>query len=47
MRLVSNPGRALELTGWYPKVSLREGLARTHEWVAANLARYRADEYVV
>jgi NAD dependent epimerase/dehydratase len=47
MHLISNPLRALELTGWSPQISLREGLERTLAWVVANTSRYRADQYVI
>jgi NAD dependent epimerase/dehydratase len=47
MHLISNPERALGLTGWSPQVSLREGLERTLAWIAANTGRYRADQYVI
>jgi NAD dependent epimerase/dehydratase len=46
-RLVSNPALAKALTGWEPVVTLREGLAKTAEWIAANAHRYRTTEYVV
>jgi dTDP-glucose 4,6-dehydratase len=46
-RLVSSPELARELTGWTPQVELRDGLARTIEWVERNTSRYRADEYVI
>lgn len=45
--LLSEPGRARSVLGWEPAVSLREGLERTIEWIAANANRYRADEYVI
>lgn len=35
------------LTGWEPTVPLREGLRRAIDWVAANLSRYRADQYLI
>ena len=46
-RLVSSPEIARELTGWEPTVPLREGLARTIEWIERNLDRYRVDQYVI
>ena len=46
-RLLSNPALAKELMGWQPQVTLREGLAHTLDWIAANTHRYRTDEYVV
>ncbi|HTU98684.1 MAG TPA: SDR family NAD(P)-dependent oxidoreductase [Solirubrobacteraceae bacterium] len=45
--LLSQPTRARELLGWEPRVSLREGLEQTIEWVGLNTKRYRADEYVI
>jgi NAD dependent epimerase/dehydratase len=45
-RLISSPELARELTGWAPQVDLRDGLARTIDWVERNTSRYRADEYV-
>ncbi len=47
MHLISNPQRALELTGWSPRVSLEDGLARTIEWIGANKDRYRTGDYVI
>lgn len=46
-RLLSDPAVAKELMGWQPQVTLREGLAQTLDWIAANAHRYRTDEYVV
>lgn len=46
-RLLSNPALAKELMGWQPQVDLREGLAHTLDWIAANTHRYRTDQYVV
>jgi len=44
MRLLADNTRMRELTAWEPKVSLEAGLAKTSEWVAANVlsdaARY-------
>ena len=45
-RLISDPTLARELTGWEPQYDLRDGLARTIEWIESNLARYRTDHYV-
>jgi len=47
MRLISNPQLALELTGWSCQVSLRDGLARTLDWITANKSRFRTDQYVI
>ena len=46
MRLLADNSRVRELTGWEPVVSLEEGLARTSEWVAANVLR-DASRYAV
>jgi nucleoside-diphosphate-sugar epimerase len=46
-RLISDPSLAQELTGWSAEVDLREGLARTLDWIASNTQRYRASDYVI
>jgi dTDP-glucose 4,6-dehydratase len=46
-RLVSDPRLARELTGWEPRVTLREGLAQTIEWIRSNAHRYAVDQYVI
>jgi NAD dependent epimerase/dehydratase len=46
-RLISDPALALELTGWRPEHDLRDGLARTIEWLGSNRSRYRTDHYVI
>jgi len=46
-RLVSDPALAAELTGWRPSVELRDGVARTIEWIERHAARFRVDEYAV
>ncbi|MBV9000410.1 MAG: SDR family NAD(P)-dependent oxidoreductase [Solirubrobacterales bacterium] len=46
-RLLSSPTLARELMGWQAQVPLREGLARTLDWIEKNVHRYRVDEYVV
>jgi dTDP-glucose 4,6-dehydratase len=46
-RLISDPSLAKELTGWSAEVELRDGLARTLDWIASNTQRYRADDYVI
>jgi dTDP-glucose 4,6-dehydratase len=46
-RLVAGPFLAAELLGWEPAVDLREGLARTIDWIERNAERYRVDHYVI
>jgi NAD dependent epimerase/dehydratase len=48
-RLLGDTRLVHELTGWEPKVSLRDGLKATIEWFSdpANLSRYKADIYNV
>ena len=46
-RLISDPALAAELTGWTPRFELRDGLARTIEWIEANTGRFRTDHYVI
>jgi NAD dependent epimerase/dehydratase len=46
-RLISDPSLAQELTGWSAEVDLRDGLARTLDWIASNTQRYRAGDYVI
>jgi NAD dependent epimerase/dehydratase len=46
-RLISDPARAAELTGWRPEVELREGLERTIAWIQQNQARYRVGDYAI
>jgi dTDP-glucose 4,6-dehydratase len=45
--LQCNPGRARQLLGWQPKVSLAEGLRRTADYIRANLDQYCTGRYVV
>jgi nucleoside-diphosphate-sugar epimerase len=47
MRLISSPQLAAEVLGWRPDVELRDGLARTVDWIEANRDRYRVDRYVI
>jgi len=44
--LLSDPALALELTGWQPRVGLRDGLSQTIAWIEANRERFRTGEYV-
>jgi NAD dependent epimerase/dehydratase len=46
-RLVSNNGRARELMGWEPAVSLDDGLRRTIDWVRAHPELYDPGSYRV
>jgi NAD dependent epimerase/dehydratase len=46
-RLVSEPRLARELTGWTPQVDMRDGLAKTIEWIQANKSRYRVEDYAI
>lgn len=46
-RLVSEPRLARELTGWAPQVDMRDGLAKTIEWIQANTSRYRIEDYAI
>ncbi|MFG3253094.1 SDR family NAD(P)-dependent oxidoreductase [Streptomyces sp. NPDC048172] len=46
-RLLSDNSLAHELSGWRPTVPLREGLARTSDWVAKNLHLFAPDRYAV
>jgi len=45
--LLADYGRAKDLVGYAPRVSLEEGLRRTWEYVLQNLADYRPDEYAI
>jgi nucleoside-diphosphate-sugar epimerase len=47
MVLQSDPIRARQRLGWEAKISLRQGLAETAEWLKANLDRYRPEAYAV
>ena len=47
MVLQSDPTKAAARLGWTARTSLEDGLARTAEWMRANLDRYRPDEYAV
>ncbi len=46
-RLLSDNRLAKSLLDWKPEVSLREGLQRTIDWIAAHMDRYRPEEYRV
>jgi NAD dependent epimerase/dehydratase len=46
-RLISSPALAGELMGWGPEIELREGLARTADWIERNISRYRIEQYAI
>ena len=46
-RLLASPALAGELLGWEPRVDLRDGLARTIEWIERNVRRFRVGDYVI
>ena len=46
-RLISSPALAAELTGWAPTVTVRDGVARTIEWIERHAERYRVGEYAI
>ncbi|WP_406426997.1 GDP-mannose 4,6-dehydratase [Streptomyces sp. NBC_00147] len=46
-RLLSDNARAREWAGWQPEVSLEDGLKRTSQWVAENIALFASDRYQV
>jgi NAD dependent epimerase/dehydratase len=46
-RLCADASAARALLGWDPQVTLDDGLARTAEWLASNLDRYRVGAYSV
>jgi dTDP-glucose 4,6-dehydratase len=46
-RLCADNRKAREILGWLPRVPLRDGLARTIEWIRTNLAQYRVGQYQV
>ena len=46
-RLVCDASAARDRLGFEPEVTLRDGLARTAEWIERNLPRYRPDVYAV
>jgi dTDP-glucose 4,6-dehydratase len=47
MRLHASNRKAQEVLGWYPQVSLDEGLSRTIDWISQNLHRYKPEKYAV
>jgi dTDP-glucose 4,6-dehydratase len=47
MKLISNNGLLRSTTGWTNAVNIDAGLAKTVEWLRANLAGYRPERYTV
>jgi NAD dependent epimerase/dehydratase len=47
MRLLSNNSRAKARLGWAPQVEIREGLARTIDWISKNIHRFNPKRYTV
>lgn len=45
MRLLSDNRKAKEVLGWYPEVSIHEGLKATVEWIEKNIELYRPGRY--
>lgn len=46
-RLLSNPDKAKQTTGWEPKYSLEEGLKETINWIKQNIHYFKTDIYNV
>lgn len=46
-RLCADSDRLQQMTGWRPGVPLREGLARTIEWISQNLDQYSIGSYAI
>jgi NAD dependent epimerase/dehydratase len=46
-RLCADNRSAVDILGWRPQVSLREGLQRTLEWLRENSQRYRSGVYAI
>lgn len=46
-RLISDPSRMEEVTGWRPATDLDEGIALMTEWIGRNLDLFRPDEYAI
>jgi dTDP-glucose 4,6-dehydratase len=44
-RLISDNSRARSHLGWAPRVTLRQGLSETIQWISANLRLYRPERY--
>jgi dTDP-glucose 4,6-dehydratase len=46
-RLLSDNRLARELLGWTPRVSLREGLSKTIEWISDNTQHFHSTQYQI
>jgi dTDP-glucose 4,6-dehydratase len=46
-RLLSDNRLARELLGWTPRVSLREGLSKTIEWISGHTQHYLSKQYQI
>lgn len=46
-RLVSDNSKAKLMLGWEPRVSLKEGLKITIDWIRENISRFDPDKYAV
>lgn len=46
-RLVSDPSRMRELTGWEPSTSLSDGLKSTTKWIESRPELFTAEDYVI
>jgi dTDP-glucose 4,6-dehydratase len=46
-RLLSDNRLARELLGWTPRVSLREGLSKTIEWISENTQHFHSTQYQI
>ena len=46
-QLLADNKKARQLLGWEPKVSLRQGLIKTIEWIEDNMEKYRPDIYSI
>ena len=47
VKLICDNGRAAEISGWRPEVSLEQGLERTIDFVRENLSMFPIDRYNV
>lgn len=46
-RLIADGSKAKRVLGWEPRVGLEEGLSRTIDWIRANPAFFKVDDYHV